>query len=143
MYPLSSSPHNPYQTPTTTQLTPPPSPSGHSTPSQYPSATYIPLTSGNKSNSTHWQFTVKCTGCTTYTGASGQVRIDPNGTKRFGFACSTNAKVSQPSSPTSNIPVHDVYNYVSHDFSAGANANWAGLLGRNGVREGGNGTEGV
>ncbi|KAL6705840.1 hypothetical protein ACN47E_006300 [Coniothyrium glycines] len=106
---------------------------GHTTPAQYTGATYTPLITGNKSNSTHWQFTVKCTGCTTYTGTSGTVRIDPTTTKRFGFACSTNGKVSQPSSPSSTIPVHDVYNYITHDFSAGANANFASLVARNGV----------
>ncbi|KAH9863446.1 hypothetical protein IAQ61_009724 [Plenodomus lingam] len=105
---------------------------GHSTPQQYPGATYTPLTTGNKSNSTHWQFTAKCTGCTSYTGSSGAVRIDPNSSKRLGYACSPN-KVASPGSPSSTIPVHDVYNYITHDFSAGANPNFAALLDRNGV----------
>ncbi|KAI4651441.1 uncharacterized protein J4E78_008133 [Alternaria triticimaculans] len=106
---------------------------GHSTPQQYTSATYTPLTTGNKSNNTHWQFTVKCTGCTTYTGSSGAVRIDPNSSsKRFGFACSQ-SKVSNPSSTSASIPVHDVYNYITHDFTAGANQNFEALLARNGV----------
>ncbi|EOA81291.1 uncharacterized protein SETTUDRAFT_157240 [Exserohilum turcica Et28A] len=105
---------------------------GHSTPQQYPSATYTPLSTGNKANSTHWQFTVKCSGCTTYTGASGPVHIDPTGTRRFGFACSQ-SKVSNPSSTSASIPVHDVYNYVTHDFSAGANPDFAALLAKNGV----------
>ena len=106
--------------------------SGHSTPQAYSSATYTPLTSGNKSNGTHWQFTVKCTGCTTYQGSSGPVRIDPSSSKRFGFACA-NGKVSNPSSTTATIPVHDVYNYINHDFSQGQNANFAALLQKNGV----------
>lgn len=116
--------------------------SGHSTPTQYTGAIYTPLTTGNKSNGTHWQFTVKCSGCTSYTGASGAVRIDPLSSKRLGYACSPN-KVSTPSSPTSTIPVHDVYNYFTHDFSAGANPNFATLLNRNGVSGGdtGNVTE--
>lgn len=106
--------------------------SGHSTPQQYPSATYTPLTTGNKSNNTHWQYTVKCTGCTTYTGSSGAVRIDPSGSKRLGFACAQ-GKVSNPSSTSATIPVHDVYNYITHDFSAGANQNFQALLSKNGV----------
>jgi hypothetical protein len=111
-------------------------PSGHSSPQQYTGATYTPLTTGNKSNGTHWQFTAKCTGCTTYTGSSGQVRIDPSGTKRFGFACA-NDKVANPSSTSSTIPVHDVYNYINHDFTAGANPNFQALLQKNGAASAG------
>lgn len=116
--------------------------SGHSTPAAYSGATYTPLTSGNKSNGTHWQFTVKCTGCTSYTGSSGPVRIDPNSSKRFGYACSA-GRVSNPSSTTSTIPVHDVYNYVTHDLGAGANSNFAELLKRNGVQGADTGTSNV
>ncbi|KAI8937737.1 hypothetical protein NX059_005437 [Plenodomus lindquistii] len=117
---------------------------GHSTPAQYAGATYTPLTTGNKSNATHWQYTVKCTGCTSFTGASGAVRIDPASSKRLGFACSA-GKVATPSSPSSTIPVHDVYNYITHDFSAGANPNFKALLDRNGVSgvDVGNLTEGA
>jgi hypothetical protein len=110
--------------------------SGHTTPQAYTGATYTPLSTGNKSNGTHWQYTVKCTGCTTYTGSAGATRIDPLSTKRLGYACAT-GKVSNPSSTTSTIPVHDVYNYITHDFSAGANSNFAALLQRNGVSSGG------
>jgi hypothetical protein len=31
--------------------------------------------------------------------------------------------------------VHDVYNYFTHDFSAGANANFQALLQKNGIAE--------
>lgn len=105
---------------------------GHSTPQQYPSATYTPLSKGNKANSTHWQFTVKCTGCTSYNGSSGPVYVEPSGSRRLAFACSQ-GKVSNPGSTSANIPVHDVYNYITHDFSAGRNEGWAVLLERNGV----------
>jgi hypothetical protein len=60
------------------------------------------------------------------------VRIDPSGTKRFGFACAT-GKVSNPSSASATIPVHDVYNYINHDFTAGSNQNFQALLQKNGV----------
>ncbi|EUC34966.1 iron reductase domain protein [Bipolaris zeicola 26-R-13] len=105
---------------------------GHSTPQQYPSATYTPLSTGNKSNSTHWQFTVKCTGCTSYNGSSGPVYVEPSGSRRLAFACSQ-GKVSNPGSTSASIPVHDVYNYITHDFTAGRNEGWAALLERNGV----------
>ncbi|CAO2657573.1 Nn.00g036990.m01.CDS01 [Neocucurbitaria sp. VM-36] len=114
---------------------------GHSTPTDYTGAKYTPLSAGNKSNGTHWQYTVKCTGCTTYTGASGATRIDPSSTKRLGYACSS-SKVSNPASTTASIPTHDVYNYFNHDFSAGANSNFAALLTRNGIAgESGNTTQ--
>ncbi|KAH8726946.1 hypothetical protein GQ44DRAFT_612935 [Phaeosphaeriaceae sp. PMI808] len=112
---------------------------GHSTPSSYSGATYTYLSKGNKSNGTHWQFTAKCTGCTSFTGSSGPVRIDPKESKRLGYACSA-AKVSSPGSNTSGIPVHDVYNYFVHDFSAGANSNFAALLQKNGITVVGGGT---
>jgi len=79
---------------------------------------------------------VRCKGCTTYTGSLGAVRIDPTSSRRLAFACAA-AKVSNPSSDTSNIPVHDVYNYITHDFSAGANTNFAALLTKNGIQGGG------
>ncbi|KAH7563341.1 hypothetical protein BM1_00388 [Bipolaris maydis] len=106
--------------------------SGHSTPQQYPSATYTQLSAGNKANGTHWQVTVKCTGCTTYNGSSGPVYVEPSGSRRLAFACSQ-GKVSNPGSASASIPVHDVYNYITHDFSAGRNEGWAALLERNGV----------
>ncbi|KAA8614879.1 hypothetical protein PtrSN002B_004948 [Pyrenophora tritici-repentis] len=105
----------------------------HSTPSAYPSATLTSLRTGNKSNSTHYQYTVQCSGCTSYTSASGAVVIDPTGSRRFGFACSQ-SKVSNPGSATASIPVHDVYGYITHDFAAGANSGWDALLARNGGR---------
>jgi len=108
---------------------------GHNTPSSYSGATYTPLKSGNKSNSTHWQLTVLCKGCTTYAGTSGQVRIDPSSSKRLGYACAA-AKVSNSGSNTSTIPVHDVYNYATHDFPTGANSNFAALLQKNGIASG-------
>ncbi|KAH4352460.1 hypothetical protein HBH98_021320 [Parastagonospora nodorum] len=109
---------------------------GHSTPQSYTGATLTLLSKGNKSNSTHWQLTAKCTGCTSWTGTSGATRIDPKDQKRLGFACAA-AKPSSPGSNTSTIPVHDVYNYFTHDFAAGANANFASLLTKNGISGGG------
>ena len=112
--------------------------SGHSTPMAYTGATYTLLTAGNKANLTHWQFTAKCTGCTTYTATSGTTRIDPLSTKRLGYACSS-AKVSNSASTTASIATHDVYNYITHDFSAGANSNFVALLNKNGVSGGSTG----
>ena len=106
--------------------------SGHVTPTSYTGATYTLLKNGNRVNGTHWQFTAKCSGCTTWTGASGSARISPTGSSRLAFAYSS-SKASNPSSNTSSIPVHDTPNYWTHDFSTGLNANFETLLARNGV----------
>ncbi|EUC48068.1 iron reductase domain protein [Bipolaris oryzae ATCC 44560] len=105
---------------------------GHATPQQYSSATYTPLSTGNKANNTHWQLTVKCTGCTAYNGSSGPVYVEPSASRRLAFACSQ-GRVSNPGSTSASIPVHDVYNYITHDFSAGRNEGWAALLEKNGA----------
>ncbi|KAK3217369.1 hypothetical protein GRF29_1g2873631 [Pseudopithomyces chartarum] len=105
---------------------------GHSTPVAYTGATYTLLNTGNRVNGSHWQFTAKCAGCTTWTGSSGSVRINPNGGNRLAFAYST-GKASQPSSNTSSIPVHDTPNYFTNDFSQGLNPNFDALLQKNGV----------
>lgn len=107
-------------------------PSGHSTPSMYTGATYTYLKNGNFVNGTHWQYTVKCSGCTTWDGTTGSTRINPTSSARLAFAYSPN-KPSTPSSNSSSIPVHDVANYWTHDFSQGVNANFADLLARNGA----------
>ena len=58
--------------------------------------------------------------------------LDPKSSHRLGYAAAA-AKVSSPSSNTSTIQVHDVYNYITHDFSAGTNSNFAALLQNNGI----------
>ncbi|KAF2728453.1 CBD9-like protein [Polyplosphaeria fusca] len=98
-----------------------------STPIAYTGATYEKLTKGNKANGTHWQFTVKCTGCTSW----GSSSIDPRGSPKFAWACSS-SKPSSPSSNTTSLPVHDAHNYWSNDMSSGANANFADLVTKNG-----------
>jgi hypothetical protein len=75
-------------------------------PTAYTGATYQQLTTGNRVNGTHWQLTVKCTGCTSFTGANGAVRLNPTGSNRFAFAYAA-AKPSSPSSNTTSFTVHD------------------------------------
>ncbi|KAF2692002.1 iron reductase domain protein [Lentithecium fluviatile CBS 122367] len=105
---------------------------GHTTPSMYTGATYTLLTNGNKVNGSHWQFTAKCSGCTTWTGASGAQRINPAATsQRLAFAWSP-TKPGSPGSNTSTIAVHDTPNYWYHDFTKGVNPNFDELLARNG-----------
>ncbi|PSN70414.1 CBD9-like protein [Corynespora cassiicola Philippines] len=114
---------------------------GHSTPQPYPTAQFTLLSAGQKSNATHWQYTVKCTGCTSWTGSSGNVRLSPTGSASWAFAWSP-TRPSQPSSPTSSIPMHENFVYFRQDLAAGANANFVDLLGRNGISDGGSGGNG-
>ncbi|KAF2022307.1 iron reductase domain protein [Aaosphaeria arxii CBS 175.79] len=102
--------------------------SGRTLPGAYTGATYTKLSNGNKVNGTHWQLTVKCTGCSAW----DNIRLNPKGSNRLALGYA-NAKVSQPSSNTSSFGIHDVHPYWTQDFTQGANPNWDALLVRNGV----------
>ncbi|KAI0010684.1 CBD9-like protein [Xylariaceae sp. FL0662B] len=103
----------------------------HTTPTPYDGATLEILSTGTKANGTHWQYTAKCTGCTSFVGSSNaQKNLDPKGSNRFAFAYSK-TKPSSPSSVSTTISVHDVYNYWNHDFAAAANSNFDELVEKN------------
>jgi len=100
-------------------------------PGPYTGATLQQLTTGNKVNGSHWQYTLKCSGCTTYAGSSGTTRLNPTGGNRLAYAYST-TKVANPSSNTSSFTHHDNFNYWTHEFSQGVNPNFAALVSKNG-----------
>ncbi|OTA82158.1 putative iron reductase domain protein [Hypoxylon sp. CO27-5] len=103
----------------------------HTAPAIYSGATAQVLRKGTKSNSTHWQFTAKCTGCTTFTTTGTTTKsLNPTGSNRLAFAYAK-TKPSQPSSPSSPINVHDLFNYWDHDFSVAGNAQFQDLVDRN------------
>ena len=104
--------------------------SAHSLPAAYTGATYQRFTTGNRVNSTHYQFTAKCTGCSSWVGTS-TTYLNPKGTNRFALAYSTQ-KPSTPSSNTSSFPSHDNPVYWSQDLTQGSNANFADLVKKNG-----------
>ena len=105
-----------------------PTRSGHVTPQTYTQATYTVFKTGTKINSTHWQVTAKCTGCTSWTGKSGSKQnVKIKGDSRFGWAYSLK-KPSNPNSATSAIPVHDLGQYFSLDVSKGGNKDFAGVV---------------
>jgi hypothetical protein len=100
-------------------------------PPAYKGATYTTLKTGTKVNSTHYQYTAKCSGCSYYLGASSaQKALNPKGGNQLAFAFAF-AKVSMPSSNTSSFPGHDVHSYWVHDFSMGSNTNFADLVTKN------------
>lgn len=104
--------------------------SSHSTPQPYTSASYTVFKTGTKSNSTHWQFTALCTGCTSWSAAGGAIRyVQPNGGNRLAFAYSP-TKPSNPSSPSSGITVHDVHAYWNHDFNTARNSGFEAAVQR-------------
>ncbi|KAK3937594.1 hypothetical protein QBC46DRAFT_443089 [Diplogelasinospora grovesii] len=100
----------------------------HTAPTAYTGSTYQVFRTGTKTNSTHWQFTAKCTGCTSYQGDSGGMRyLSAQGGNRLAFAYSP-TKPSNPSSNTSSFGVHEVIGYWNHDFSSGANPSFTSLV---------------
>ncbi|KAK3372072.1 CBD9-like protein [Podospora didyma] len=101
----------------------------HSLPTVYNDSKYTVYKTGTKSNSTHWQFTALCTGCTSWTDSGSARYLNPKGGNRLAFAYSPN-KPSNPSSNTSSFPVHDVHGYWSHDFNAGSNTNFETAVAR-------------
>ncbi|GAB1321103.1 hypothetical protein MFIFM68171_11313 [Madurella fahalii] len=101
---------------------------GHTTPTTYTGATYTVYRTGTKSNSTHWQVTAKCTGCSSWNNQAGATRyINPKSENRLAWAYSL-SRPSNPSSPTSSISIHDLPGYVTLNFGQGTNANFAGLV---------------
>lgn len=103
----------------------------HVAPSAYSGASYQVLRGGTRVNSTHWQVTAKCSGCTAYKGRSGTMTyVRPKTTNRLAFA-SAKKPPSQPSSNTSAIEYHDVHVYWNHDFAAASNPKFADLVKRN------------
>ncbi|KAF2994030.1 hypothetical protein E8E14_002718 [Neopestalotiopsis sp. 37M] len=94
-------------------------------------ATLQVLKTGTHTNSTHWQVTFKCTGCTSFASStSGNKTLTPTGSNRLAFAYSK-SKPTTPSSGSSSFPVHDVTNYWNHDFSTAMNSNFAALVTKN------------
>lgn len=100
-------------------------------PQTYSGTQYQIFKTGTKSNSTHWQFTAKCNGCTTYRLSSGSTKVlNPKGSNHLAFAYAA-SKPANPSSNSSSFQVHDVYNYWSHDFSQGENSAFTTLVAKN------------
>jgi hypothetical protein len=73
-------------------------------------------------NSTHWQFTAKCTGCTSWSDeVEGPHYLDPKGKNHIAWAYA-NVPPVNPGSRDTTFGPHDVYDYFDADFSLGNNA---------------------
>ncbi|KAH9890804.1 hypothetical protein F4778DRAFT_773068 [Xylariomycetidae sp. FL2044] len=105
--------------------------SSHVAPTPDTATTIQVLTTGTKANSTHWQVTAKCTGCSSFTGSGSTAKyLNPAGGNRLAFAYSR-VKPSNPSSSSATLNVHEVYNYWDHDFATAANPEFAALVEKN------------
>jgi len=102
---------------------------GHVMPTPYTGAVYTVFKAGTKSNSTHWQFTALCKGCTAWESGTSTRYLSPSGGNRLAFAYSPD-KPSSINSPSSSIPIHDVHGYWSHDFAQAANPNFETTVAR-------------
>ncbi|KAI6379157.1 hypothetical protein MCOR25_002033 [Pyricularia grisea] len=104
----------------------------HAAPAPYPDPTYQVFQTGTRVNSTHWQITAKCSGCTSFQGRAGAAPtwLRPTGSNRLAFAMARTAP-SQPGSNTSAIPYHEVHQYWNADFGSAQNVNFDELVERN------------
>ncbi|KAH9431994.1 hypothetical protein MCOR27_009032 [Pyricularia oryzae] len=106
--------------------------SAHAAPAPYTVPVYEVLKTGTRVNSTHWQITAKCSGCTSFQGRAGAAPtwLRPTGSNRLAFAMARTAP-SQPASNTSAIPYHEVHQYWNADFGSAQNENFGELVQRN------------
>ncbi|KAI3319800.1 iron reductase domain protein [Xylariaceae sp. AK1471] len=99
-------------------------------PQVYTGATLQILKTGTHTNGTHWQLTMKCSGCSSFVASNNVNKtLNPNGSNRLAFAYSKTKPSS--SSPAAMITVHDVANYWDHDFSQAGNIDFDQLVARN------------
>ncbi|TAQ86720.1 hypothetical protein B7494_g4951 [Chlorociboria aeruginascens] len=100
-------------------------------PLAYSQASYDIFRTGTQVNSTHFQYTALCSGCTYYTGANNAVHVlNPAGVNSLAFAYCATAPAT-PSSNTSTFTVHDVTGYWNHDFSTAENTAFTSLVAKN------------
>ncbi|EGS22654.1 uncharacterized protein CTHT_0011260 [Thermochaetoides thermophila DSM 1495] len=104
---------------------------GHVSPQPYSGSEYTIIKGGTKSNSTHWQVTALCKGCTAWTvpDTGAQRWVLPGGSNRLAMAYSPN-KPSNAASPTSSISIHEVHSYWTHDFARAKNPNFEATVQR-------------
>jgi hypothetical protein len=82
-------------------------------------------------NTTHWQVTAKCTGCTSWgDDDQGITTLDPTQQNPLAFAYSEIAPET-PASNASSFGIHDSIGHWYHDFAQGVNPGFAGLVAKN------------
>lgn len=105
--------------------------SGYYVPPPYDDATYTPLTTGTFVNETHWQYTVKCTGCTTWGDDDiGYTTLDPTAQNALAFAFSQ-VPPDDPADPESAFSIHESVGHWYHDFGNIGNEDFDELVSKN------------
>jgi len=100
---------------------------GHTLPAAYAGASYTVLPTST-TNASHWRLDVLCTGCSSWSDASGKaVNLDPSGTATFAFGTSGTAPAT-PASNTSTFGIHNAKGKWSHDLAGAKNANFDALV---------------
>lgn len=100
----------------------PPCASGYYVPPAYDGTVLTVLPGGTHVNATHYEVTVKCTGCA-YWGddSTGITRLDPKGQNYMAYAFAA-APPDEPANNGSSFSIHDMLGHWTHDFSQGSNA---------------------
>jgi hypothetical protein len=89
---------------------------------------------GTTANSTHWQVTARCQGCTRWSSADGDFNLETEDQAILAYACSS----VTPDRPTSNMSmfnIHERFGIWSHDLTFAKNASFADWLKSNKYEE--------
>ncbi|KAF2191561.1 iron reductase domain protein [Zopfia rhizophila CBS 207.26] len=101
----------------------------YATPQPYDGAEYTYL-KGTTSNSTHWQVTSRCQGCTRWSSSDGDYAIDSQDETQLAYACSS-VPPDKPTSNTSTFNVHEQFGTWIHDLKIAKNASFANHIKNN------------
>ena len=103
--------------------------SSFSPPLAYDFATYTVLEKGTHINATHWQVTAICSGCSRWgeEDSGGTIHLNATGQNALAFAYS-DVPVHDATKNDSSFNMHSGAGHWVHDFSQGANGNFAASL---------------
>lgn len=98
---------------------------GYYSPPVYSDSHYTVLKKGTHVNATHFQVTVKCTGCSSWGDESmGFSNIDPEYQTTLAYAYG-NTKVDTPADMESTFGIHDSLGHPIYDLAVAKNADFA------------------
>ncbi|KAF2734811.1 CBD9-like protein [Polyplosphaeria fusca] len=103
----------------------------YATPGAYDGATYTYLP-GTSANSTHWQLTARCQGCTRWSSADGDFNLENQTEAVLAYACSSVAPDDKTSN-TSAFNIHEQFGIWSHDLTIAKNASFGEWVKGNGT----------
>ncbi|KAF2106893.1 hypothetical protein BDV96DRAFT_472929, partial [Lophiotrema nucula] len=78
---------------------------------------------GTSANTTHWQVTARCQGCTRWSSADGDTNLDSQPEALFAYACSSVAPDVRTSN-TSAFNIHEQYGTWTHDLIIAKNESY-------------------